>query len=46
MKRLQARLLEFAALEIPEPREITEADAQAMRSAALAQEQEQHLSRV
>jgi hypothetical protein len=31
MKRLQARLLEFAALEIPEPQEITEADVEAMR---------------
>jgi hypothetical protein len=31
MRRLQARLLEFAALEIPEPQEITEADVEAMR---------------
>lgn len=32
MRRLQARLLEFAALEIPEPKDFTEADVEAMRS--------------
>jgi hypothetical protein len=46
MKRFQARLLEFSALEIPAPKELTEADVEAMRREVEEADTEQHLSRV
>jgi hypothetical protein len=42
----QARLLEFAALEIPEPKEFTEADVEAMRRELEEIDTQQHLTRV